>query len=411
MNNEVNQEILELLIRRQVELNSLLEITRAINNNYSIDALYQMTELILKNQLRIGKLRTFTRAENGIWRQPTSYGVEKLSQEQEEELTAVLNDYKAVTYINSVDPQVLSDFRLLIPVEYKEQIFGYVLIGDYLTSEFDQVDIDVKLIQTIINVIIVAAENRRLLEERIQQERLERDLELAVEVQTMLFPKFLPDNHRISMSARYVPQHNIGGDYYDFLEINKGEFIFCIADVSGKGMSAALLMANFQASLRALAFQKLPLNLLLSTANKAIFALTEGDRHITLFLGHYDLNTRKLTYVNAGHNPSLLINQAGIKELKSGTTMIGVFDDLPFINVGEEIIEPDSLIFNYTDGLVELDHDHADLFSEKDLVTFLFENQVLKPEKINMELMDKIKKLIGDDRQDDDITLLTFKVY
>ncbi|AFD08235.1 PP2C family protein-serine/threonine phosphatase [Solitalea canadensis] len=411
MNNETNQEILELLIRRQVELNSLLEITRAINNNNSIDSLFQMTELILKNQLRIGKLRVFSRGEDSLWTQPASYGVEKLNEEQEADLTAVLAEYKIVTYINSVDSQVLSEFRLLIPVEYKEQIYGYVLIGDYLTREFDQVDIDVKLIQTIINVIIVAAENRRLLEERILQERLQRDLRLAVEVQSMLFPRSLPDNEKISMSARYVPQHNIGGDYYDFLELNKNEFIFCIADVSGKGVSAALLMANFQASLRALAFQKLPLNMLLSTVNKAIFALTEGDRHITLFLGHYDLSTRKLTYVNAGHNPSLLINNLNIKELKSGTTMIGVFEDLPFINVGEEIIEPNSLVFNYTDGLVELDHDHADLFSETDLINFVFEHQNLKPEKINIALMDKIKKLIGNDLQDDDITLLTFRVY
>ncbi|UKJ08474.1 PP2C family protein-serine/threonine phosphatase [Solitalea lacus] len=411
MNQEANQEILELLIRRQVELNSLLEITRAINNNYSIEALFQMNELILSNQLRIGKLRVFSRDADGQWNQPSYFGVEKLSAEMKSELVSILSEYKQVTFINSFDSDILHEFKILIPVEYKNEIFGYVLIGDYQNVEIDQIDIDVKLIQTIINVIIVAAENRRLLEIRIQQERLERDIELAAEVQTMLFPKKLPDNEQISMSARYVPQQNIGGDYYDFLELNKNEFIFCIADVSGKGMSAALLMANFQASLRALAFQKLPLDLLLSTANKAIFNLTNGDRHITLFLGNYNIQTRKLTYVNAGHNPSLMVSNTDIKELKIGTTMIGVFEDLPFINVGEEILDTDTLLFNYTDGLVELDHDHADLFGEVDLISFLFEHQNLKPESINNLLMAKINKLIGKDRQDDDITLLTFKVY
>nr|WP_256471443.1 PP2C family protein-serine/threonine phosphatase [Solitalea agri] len=227
----------------------------------------------------------------------------------------------------------------------------------------------------------------------------------------MLFPRTLPENERISISARYVPQQNIGGDYYDFLELNKDEFVFCIADVSGKGMSAALLMANFQASLRALAFQKMPLDQLLSTANKAIFNLTNGDRHITLFLGLYNFQTRELTYVNAGHNPSLLISQTDVKELKTGTTMIGVFDDLPFINVGHEILENDSFLFNYTDGLVELDHDHAELFNEQDLINFLFEHRSLTPELINKALMNKINGLIGSERQDDDITLLSFKVY
>ncbi|POY34744.1 serine/threonine protein phosphatase [Solitalea longa] len=411
MNHEANQEILELLIRRQVELNSLLEITRAINNNYSIEALFQMTELILKNQLRVGKLRVFSRGTAGQWDQPTSFGVHPVGAEQETEFVNILSEYQQVTFLNSIDSKILEEFKLLIPVEYNSQIFGYVLIGDYDASNVEQVNIDVKLIQTIINIIIVATENRRLLEERIQNERFQRDMALAVEVQSMLFPKRLPDNDLISMSARYIPQQNIGGDYYDFLELNDEEFIFCIADVSGKGMSAALLMANFQASLRALAFQKMPLDSLLSTANKAIYNLTSGDRHITLFLGLYNFKTRKLTYVNAGHNPTLLISSKEVKELKAGTTMIGVFDELPFINVGTEVLDNDSFLFNYTDGLVELDHDHADLFSEKDLVSFLFEHQHLKPELINKALMEKINNLMGVESQDDDITLLSFKIY
>ncbi|MCO4294750.1 PP2C family protein-serine/threonine phosphatase [Solitalea sp. MAHUQ-68] len=411
MNQEANQEILELLIRRQVELNSLLEITRAVNNNLPVETLFQMIELILKNQLRVGKLRAFSRGMANTWHQSNSFGVQPITPELEAEFINVLSEYKQVTFINKIDPPLLEEFKVLIPVEYNSLIYGYVLIGDYDTSEIDQVNIDVKLIQTVINIIIVAAENRRLLEERIQNERLQRDMELAAEVQSMLFPRTLPENERISISARYVPQQNIGGDYYDFLELNKDEFVFCIADVSGKGMSAALLMANFQASLRALAFQKMPLDQLLSTANKAIFNLTNGDRHITLFLGLYNFQTRELTYVNAGHNPSLLISQTDVKELKTGTTMIGVFDDLPFINVGHEILENDSFLFNYTDGLVELDHDHAELFNEQDLINFLFEHRSLTPELINKALMNKINGLIGSERQDDDITLLSFKVY
>ena len=107
-------------------------------------------------------------------------------------------------------------------------------------------------IQTLINVIVVAIENKRMAKVNIHQERYRRELEIASDMQKMLFPDDLPSNKQMDISAKYKPRHEVGGDYYDFIQINDDEYVICIADVSGKGVSAAMLMANFQATIRTL---------------------------------------------------------------------------------------------------------------------------------------------------------------
>jgi sigma-B regulation protein RsbU (phosphoserine phosphatase) len=404
------QDILELLIKRQVGLNSLLEITQAVNNNYSQETLFQMTELILKNQLRVGKLRIFSCWE-GSWTQPVSYGVRQLSDDELADTIITVCSYTARTFLDSSSPEILNDFQLLVPIDYKDVILGYVLAGNYDISNEEQVEIDVKLIQTIINIIMVAFENRHLMEERIQKERLQRDLEVASQVQEMLLPKDLPNNERVSMAATYLPHRNIGGDYYDYLELSDDEFMFCVADVSGKGIAAALLMANFQSSVRALAFQQQPLDVLMQNINRAIFDITDGDKHITLFLGHYNLTTHTLRYINSGHNAPILFNGSEVKELKKGSMMIGIFNELPFVNVGEEQLMAGSVLLNYTDGLVEYVQDDTSLFSEKEVAEFLLQNHTLEPKVLNTKLISKIQDMFVNSRHDDDITLLTFKVF
>ncbi|SMO37040.1 PP2C family protein-serine/threonine phosphatase [Solitalea koreensis] len=410
--NQANdqQDILELLIKRQVELNSLLEITRAVNSNQSKETLFQMTELILRNQLRVGKLRIFSHL-GASWTQPISYGVQVLDDDELAELIFMVCSYQTVTLLDTSSPAILSDFQLLIPVAYKNQILGYVLLGKYDVSNAEQVEIDVKLIQTIINVIMVAAENRHLYEERLQKERLQRDLEVASEAQEMLLPRKLPDNERISMAATYMPHRNIGGDYYDYIELSKDEFMFCVADVSGKGIAAALLMANFQASVRTLAFQHQPLDILMQNINRAIFDITHGEKHITLFLGYYNLATRTLRYVNSGHNAPVLYNGTEIKELKTGSMMIGIFEELPFVKVGTEQLPSGSVVLNYTDGLIEFDQEETDVFNEEDVAKFLLEHHELGPKVLNALLIDKIQSMFIRHRHDDDITLLTFKTF
>src|SRR6185312_12688090 len=177
---------------------------------------------------------------------------------------------------------------------------------------------------------------------------------------------------------------------FDFIRLNDHEFLWCIADVSGKGISAALLMANFQASLHAWSAVEEDLTNVVERLNKIVINNTKGERFITLFIAKYNEKTRKLSYINAGHNATILFSQGEVTTLKLGTTMIGVFDELPFLNQGEIDIDPGSLIVNYTDGLMDHEYQGAKTWDEESLIEFVKTHGHLSPEEFNHLLMNHI---------------------
>lgn len=399
------EEIISLLIRRQAELNSLLEISQAINRNYTEPTIFQMFEFVLKMHLKVGKLRLFI-CRNEVWNAAAMYGLLKLSPKQQYNLCKKLQKYTDITFLEESEDADLKEYALLIPVFYNEEQCAYVLLGDYTLNE--NVNADASFIQTIINVIMVAIENKRLFKERLAQERFQKEIELAGQVQSMLFPRDLPNNTRIDIDSVYLPHHSIGGDYYDYFELSKNDFMFCIADVTGKGIAAALLMANFQANLRALSKQSLSLVHLVAELNSVLFNSTKGEKFITLFVGLLNTETRVLNYINAGHHAPFVIKDERVTCLESGTTVIGVFDELPFINPGRIVLEPNSLIFCYTDGLVEFEQENY-LMDIDGLRDFVVENQNLRVAELNKKLIKHVRNKMNSEQFEDDITLLTFK--
>ena len=157
--------------------------------------------------------------------------------------------------------------------------------------------------------IKTAAQKRKITNLRLNSllEGVEKELELASEMQSMLFPRKLPNDEKMDVDALYQAQHQVGGDYYDFIRLNENEVAFCIADVSGKGVSAALLMANFQANLRALFKTTSSLNEIVTDLNRLVNENAKGEKFVTLFIAKYNYITRFLTYINAGHNPPILV--------------------------------------------------------------------------------------------------------
>ena len=188
-------------------------------------------------------------------------------------------------------------------------------------------------IQTLANLISVAIVNKRLHKEEIEKERLNREMELAAEMQNSLIPANDYSSKRLNLNAHYHPHHLIGGDYYDYF-VDESRLVFCMADVSGKGISAAIFMSNFQAKLHSLLKNTdLRLNELVDKLHNEIDQLSKGDRFITFFIGEFNFDTRLLEYVNAGHNPPLLLQNNEIIELKKGTTGLGMVRQLPTVNV------------------------------------------------------------------------------
>lgn len=400
-------ELIRLLLKRQSELNSLLEVTRAINKNISTPVLIQMLEVILQNYLQVGKLRFLVEHE-GSFISISSYGGETENTKSLYQSCRKLNRFKSPTSVSRHDDNLLKKYDYFIPIYHKTKALAYALIGDFNTTE-EMLNNDLNFIQTLINVIVVALENKKLFRERMESERFKREMELAQEVQNMLIPMRFHKEPGVELGAKYLPHQNIGGDYFDFMRVSEHEILWCIADVSGKGISAALLMANFQASLRAWAAVEEDLTNIVERLNQIVTKNTKGERFITLFLAKYNEKTHLLNYINAGHNPSILYADGESIPLKLGTTMIGVFDELPFLNQGEVDIEPGSLIFNYTDGLMDYDVPETRHWNEEKLLQFVNNNGDLSPDKFNQTLLDHLNLIIKG-KPIDDITLLTLRI-
>jgi sigma-B regulation protein RsbU (phosphoserine phosphatase) len=400
-------ELIRLLLKRQSELNSLLEVTRAINKNTPTPTLIQMLEVILKNYLQVGKFR-FLIEKNGAYSCISKYGGNIESPLTLNNTWVHLNKIKSPAPLIDHTDKVLRQYNYFIPIYHKNKALAFALIGDFNTSG-DMLNNDLNFIQTLINVIVVALENKKLFRERLQAERFQREMELAVEVQNMLIPLREHKEEGVEVGAKYLPHQDIGGDYFDFFRLNENEFLWCIADVSGKGISAALLMANFQASLHGLAAIEDELTTVVERLNKIVIRNTKGERFITLFLAKYNEKTRKLNYINAGHTPTILYSEGGAVPLKLGTTMIGAFEELPFLNEGEIDVEPGSLLFNYTDGLMDHESQNLKNWDEDKLLEFVIGHGELTPDEFNESLMNYINTVIKG-KPIDDITLLTLRI-
>jgi len=339
------------------KLNALLEITLAINDNVSIDELSRRFEKLLTEDLMIGKVMVIKLGEK--WECILNSGFSKdffdhLS------IQSDLMTYKEISFVTSEPDSFKEPLDIVIPVAHKDEPIAYVLIGDIDEEGEGMSPIlkHLKYIQTLSNIIIVAIENKRLFQETIRQEALNREMELASRMQSMLIPKKeqLPSNGNISMYAFYHPHFEVGGDYYDVIRLNENEIGFCIADVSGKGISAAILMSNFQANLQALFTDEISLEHLLEKLNQRVMNSAKGEKFITLFIARYHYKSRELRYVNAGHNPPILYRAASkeVVQLTDGSVGMGMLDELPFIKVQTMTMDERSKLLCFTDGLVEV---------------------------------------------------------
>lgn len=340
------------------KLNSLLEITNAINENLSVEDLLKRYKKILTEELEIGKVIIF-KLNDSKWDCIINAGFpEKLAQSFNP--TVQLPSLTEITFISAVPDRFSEDVDIIIPVNHKEKPVAYVLIGDVdeESEGISPIIRHLRFIQTLSNIIIVAIENIRLYNESLLQVAMKREMELASRMQTMLIPSHnkLPWNDKIHFKAFYHPHYDVGGDYYDVIQLSQDEVGFCIADVSGKGISAALLMSNFQANLRALFIQNSELSDLVKLLNERVLNSANGEKFITLFIAKFNFITRKLEYINAGHNPPLLYNikTSHLSLLESGCVGMGMLDEIPVINNETLTIEDSSKLLLYTDGLVEL---------------------------------------------------------
>ncbi len=394
------------------KLETLLDITNAINDNISKNDLFKRFGYILNKQLNIGVVVVLRYNEGELITELQS-GIKNKFQ-TDISFIKETEKYKNITSIIDHQNKTMNRFDFILPIIHKDTPLGYVLIGDI--EEGSGMSPSVKhlnFVQTLANVVMVAIENKRLFSKLISQEGVKKELELAAKMQSLLIPKKenLPNNKKIQIDAYYKPHHEVGGDYYDVIDLGNNEIGFCIADVSGKGISAALLMSNFQAYLRALFTIDSNLQELVIKLNNRIIELTNSDKFITLFIGRINLTTKELKYINCGHIPPILYDRCDktINYLKKGTIGVGMLSKMPQIKEGSYKITCSSRIICVTDGITETEND-----KQKEFGTSEIELELTKNNSIDILIQNILKKLRlyrKDNPQFDDITILGIDVF
>jgi sigma-B regulation protein RsbU (phosphoserine phosphatase) len=393
---------------QDLKLNALLEITKAINNNYSTSQLLDLYQDILENRLGVGKLILFHFDQN--WTCILKYGIsEEFNHVEFEKELLDISEIETITYSKG---NLSKSFEIVIPVFHKKTPLAYVLLGD-VNQERLELSAAIKhlpYVQTLTNIIIVAIENKKLYKEHIQRAQIKKELELAQNMQQMLFPHSLPNTDELQVAAKYLPHQQVGGDYYDFIQLNNHEFIFCIADVSGKGVAAALLMSNMQATLHSLINYTHNLKDIILELNKRVIDNAKNEKFVSLFLAKLNTKSQQFTYINAGHNPPILFYEKKFSELNKGCTILGVTDALTQIQVETFNYTSEFLLVCYTDGLTDTANAKNDNLTTDHLKEIISRNPSANPEFLNETILFYAEEFKGDNAFPDDIALLTLKV-
>ena len=393
---------------KELELNSLLEITQAINENLPEDFLYKIFNFTLRGNLNIKRLALYVL--DNVWECKVNYGTEHKFEE------IIIGDefleIPGFTKIKKTKNPAFEEFDFCFPVLHKKHTLAVVFVGGMKEGQDDEVEEgDTTFLQAFTNIMVVAIENKRLAARQLVEEAFRKELEIAKNVQKFLFPENLPYGIRLKIEASYIPHQSVGGDYYDYIPINRNQFLICIADVSGKGIPAALIMSNFQASLRTLVRQTPNISEIVQALNFQLLQSAKGENFITFFGAIYDHKLKTMVYVNAGHNHPLLITKKdGVRHLDEGCTVLGAFDPLPFINEGFITDLDEFLLFLYTDGMVETSNEQGEEYGDARLQSFLEKHSGSDLREIHSNVMNDLDDFKGSNVYLDDITLLSCKL-
>ncbi len=410
ISEKILQELEQKINDKDFKLNSLLEITNSINSSKPLSEVLTIYHFILKEQLGLKKFILFNKEET--WKILLKVGIKGSIKELDIEKDIL--KFKEITVIESSYKMYLNEFDVIVPVLHNGKCLAYLILGGLQEMKATEGSplANLNFIQTLTNLIVVALENKRLFQENLKQEVVKKELEVASEMQKLLFPNNLPHTNKLDISAKYLPHNKVSGDYYDYIQISEDEFIICIADVSGKGISAAMLMANFQATLRTVfKYQRFDLEFLINELNKKVYQNANGEKFITFFIGQYHAKKRTLKYVNAGHNWPILINKKGQRFLNKGTIGLGMLPELPFLESEEIEISPNTTLLLYTDGVVELENENEEQFETDQLIQVAKNFYPLSMEDLNEIIFKKLDEWRGVKNYVDDTAILSCRIF
>ncbi|MCU0416821.1 MAG: PP2C family protein-serine/threonine phosphatase [Cytophagaceae bacterium] len=390
------------LLLKELELSALLEITQAINANLPEESLYRIYHFTLLANLKIDKLVLMVLDQG--WQCKVEFGTKETISGKTLDLSLEADEEMSVLLQRPGLP--FNEFDLVIPVKHKQHTLAYVFVD----QKNDLQLLDTSFIQTLSNVILVAIENKKLARRQLEQESLKKEIEIARQVQSHLFPTNLPQTETLQIQAKYLPHQSIGGDYYDYIPLSDNKCLVCIADVSGKGIPAALLMSNVQASIRTMVRYTEDLKTYVLQLNNLILEHAKGEKFVTCFIAIIDFQQKSLQYVNCGHLPIPLKVEGKLYSMELGTTILGMFEKLPFINVGELKLGRDNVMLLYTDGVSECNNEAGEEYGTEPIQKIVAQAEKVQENNLIQTVIEDLMRYKGTVHYNDDVTFLSIKI-
>lgn len=392
------------------QLSSLFDLSKEFSGLLQVEQVAKLLVYSLIGQMLVSKYAIVICSRD-------SYSILENSF-NEELLKTALKNCSANNFVHPIQKNELSDdlkifseigSELIIPMQIKGETKGLIILGKRKNNlSFERTDIE--FISSVASLAIISIENARLFKETLEKQRLEKDLETARNIQNNLLPKKIPTLSNFEIAAYNKSARMVGGDYYDIIKLDENRILFAIADVSGKGVPAALLMANIQAFLKSICKMNLSLDASTNLLNDLVAENTTMGSFITFFWGILDNQNKQLTYVNAGHNPPLLIRENKIIKLKKGGMILGVMQTMiPYVSETIQLLENDSIIL-FTDGITEAMNLKWEEFSDERLETLSLQHSHLNASDLLSVIRKNVEDFTLSAEQSDDITSMVIKV-
>ncbi|MFM2376456.1 MAG: hypothetical protein RLZZ165_1553 [Bacteroidota bacterium] len=396
----------ELLLRlKRQEADALRDVLRSINQSHlRPEHIFKVARNTLLAQCEVRKMKFIYLTDEG-YQFGMRVGFDKFDEGAAHDLPRTLDtiqvhpDSHPVLYRMGVE--------YVVPVNFQNKVAAWLLVADFAVNDAEREN-DLIFIEIIGNVVSAALENRILIDDMVARESLRRELEVAEKIQRQLLPTDFGMIGQAEVYAVNKAHHHIGGDFYDVISRGDKGFFVCIADVAGKGIGAALLMANLQANLRALILSESALPAVVQKLHRILYNITHGEQFVTFFIAHVRSDAQEIDYINAGHNPPLLSRRGRLKEFDEGTIPLGIMD-LPGIQQATVPYSPGDTLFLYTDGLMEQHNRAGEMLGEHRIHTTLAAVDSQSVEEIVAAMQAMYASFSGDAEQEDDVTMLAVR--
>ncbi len=412
-------EVYRRLDRKYQELNTLFEISKELNS-VALDSNNILNLLIyaIMGEMVVNRCAVLLRREDRMELR-LSKGMGNIDTEIKERLTDNLQQrlcsLMAPVSFSEADSHeyfkslLAINFQVLVPMRIQDENQGIIMIGPKITKQEFRSE-ELEFLFTLGSQAMISLENARLFEEMREKERLEEELNIAREIQQRLLPKSLPKLEKFDIAAINVSSYQIGGDYFDCIKIDDSHYGIAIADVSGKGVPASLLMSNVQASLHSLIETDLNTPEMIKRMNNLIYKNTTSDKFVTFFYGVLDVENSTFHFCNAGHNPPYLYHHNDEYHLlEKGGLLLGMFPEMNY-QIDSMKLNSGDCMFLYTDGVSEAMNDKDEEFGTERIEFILKKYK----DKTAQELLDiflsAIRGFTENVAQSDDITMVIIKV-